>query len=314
MDSKRRFYRNQARYYTNLSIQTRARASIHLEDKEDEGFWRPVLEHFFPHDRFFFISHSKSYTGNEATGCTQCLAYREYLNKRFLVCIDSDYRYIYREADIDIDHFIFQTYTYSFENHLCISQGLDMICQASCGLTGETDFDFNRFWTSYSSIIYELFAWHIALYKHDTFRFSISNFMQTITAQTVSPADNASVFLNTLREDVEAKIAELAALYPDTPVNETRTVLQSLGITSSNAYLYVRGHNMFSLCCLIGKRVCDRMLNVEKEKLGEDGEAIGRLYDRRRPFDKQILANRLIGAYPEIRKIDADMRAFSTLA
>lgn len=137
--------------------------------------------------------------------------------------------------------------------------------------------------------------------------------MQSITTRNLSIEDNATLFLDTLRNDVAAKIDELRLAFPDTDVDEAKRTFQSLGITNANTYLYVRGHNIFSLCCLIGKKVCERMLQNKKEELGEDREAIRLLYEGKQPFAKQILSNRLIDVYPEIQKIGADMRVFQSL-
>ena len=116
---KHAFYASAAkRFKAELKLRG-ATAAIHLENKNDEVFWGKVLHEAYPQGRFRFISASRSIGGNVTCGCTQCLQYRDFLDKQFWIAIDSDYRYLQEEHDIDALHFILQTYTYSFENHFC---------------------------------------------------------------------------------------------------------------------------------------------------------------------------------------------------
>ena len=65
-------YEQQARWFRNIPlIDPRFRASVHIEDKEDEKFWDYHLQHIAP-ARYKYISHSKNGSGKEITGCECC--------------------------------------------------------------------------------------------------------------------------------------------------------------------------------------------------------------------------------------------------
>ena len=105
---------SQAKYYNNIPfVSPKYRSVVHLEDDEDKVFWDTMLQRFRP-GNYFYVSYSKSEKGNDTHGCDQCLKFFPYLTDRFFVCIDSDFRYLMGEPDIDSDHYVIQTYTYSW--------------------------------------------------------------------------------------------------------------------------------------------------------------------------------------------------------
>ena len=126
--SKEKYYYHAAKRFMMDAQLLRCRAAIHVEDKDDIVFWSNIFKHFRPNDRFHFIAGSRNERGHETRGVTQCLKYVKYLNPKFFICIDSDYRYLLQEQGIDVKHYIFQTYTYSFENHHCYDKGLNELC------------------------------------------------------------------------------------------------------------------------------------------------------------------------------------------
>ncbi len=127
---KHAFYESAAkRFKAELRLRG-GTAAIHLENKNDEVFWGKILHEVYPQGRFRFISSSRSISGNMTSGCTQCLQYRDFLDKHFWIAIDSDYRYLSEEPDIDAKHFILQTYTYSFENHFCYWKNCQRVTDA----------------------------------------------------------------------------------------------------------------------------------------------------------------------------------------
>lgn len=125
---KRAFYGSAAKRFKAELRLYGATAAIHLENKNDEVFWSKILKEAFPNGKFRFISASRSIGGNVTCGCTQCLQYRDFLDKNFWIAIDSDYRYLSEEPNIDARHFILQTYTYSFENHFCYWKNVQRAC------------------------------------------------------------------------------------------------------------------------------------------------------------------------------------------
>ncbi|MDH8701509.1 hypothetical protein M2138_000855 [Dysgonomonadaceae bacterium PH5-43] len=312
---KIRHYKSLANYYKNLPIrQRRVKASVHLESGDDVHFWKTIFKHYFPKDNFHFITYSRSHSGNNATGSAQCLAYKDYLSKEFVVCIDSDYKYISGYPNIDINHFIFQTYTYSFENHNCYSAGLSDVCKASTGYDNNY-YNFENFFVDYSNIIFDLFAWHIALYRRNHKAFPIKSFLEVITLQSGSNDiyNESKEFLYTINIKVQNKIRKLRKDYPSINIHKEKEHLYSLGIHDDNVYLFVRGHNIHALCVSIGRDVCKWILNEEKGKSYNSPDKISKLYNERRTFKSKIRNNILFEEYPEIQKIGEDMNYYKSL-
>ena len=142
--SKDKYFQHTAKRFMLDAQLLRCRAAIHVENKDDIIFWRTILAHFRPNDRFHFIAGSRNENGHETKGVTQCLKYLKFLGPKFFICIDSDYRYLLRERHIDAQHFVMQTYTYSFENHHCFAEGLNDVCKQITTLPN-TIFDFRTF-------------------------------------------------------------------------------------------------------------------------------------------------------------------------
>ena len=100
-------YQDRANYYNNLHlIDDSITAVVHLEDEEDCLFWKPLLSHYGK-GNYEYIYHTRD--NDVCGGCEECLNYKPYLSPYFFVCIDSDMRYIQREENINVQHYICQT-------------------------------------------------------------------------------------------------------------------------------------------------------------------------------------------------------------
>lgn len=115
------FVRDLAESYANVCLVDRnVVASVHLEDKNDEAFWNTRLQKIRP-GTYNFIYHSRvdRDSKNEASGCNQCLSFIGFFSNKFFACMDSDFRFLFKDKDYCLEHFIIQTNTYSWENHIC---------------------------------------------------------------------------------------------------------------------------------------------------------------------------------------------------
>jgi len=314
MSSAEKYYQSLALYYKNLAAIKRCRATVHVEGKTDLPFWGSLFKRYFPKDRFYFISYSKSFRGRATSGCTQCLKYRAFLDKRFFICIDSDYRRLVQEPNIDIQHYIFQTYTYSFENHLCFADGLDAVCEEVCHLKN-TVFDFRKFLRDYSSVIYELFIWQIALQNYEIEGFSKSDFINTIDSRNI-PFDiehQAQSMLDTLKEIVDERIRRLKAEFPGIHIDKEKAYFVTLGVREDNTYLYTRGHNLYHMVSALCNQVCNRLLELKKRKYKGDVPRIVELYDNKDDIHRTLKRSIPPAIYPEMKMIEQDMETFARL-
>lgn len=295
------------------SILLKCDASVHVEDFDDAVFWEGILNHYTSNrKKFNIIWYSQTPKGNEATGVVHCLKFKPYLNQKFFICIDSDYRYLLQEPEIDVNHFILQTYTYAIENHYCFSDRLNEIPLKCTGLINNI-FDFKTFLIDYTRAVYDAFIWHLLLLKqNDDSSFSKDEFSKMISLLQCAPlydiTHNGKEVIHILEERCRKKTDELKHLYPHIDLDAEKVYFQTLGLHANNAYLYVRGHDLYDLIYAIGKEVNEALLNTEKERLANN-EAIKRLFSKKKSFNSVLDKDIQFGEYAEIDKIGEDVIA-----
>ncbi|MDR1757127.1 MAG: DUF4435 domain-containing protein [Culturomica sp.] len=305
-------YAQAARRFALDAKVLRCRAAVHVENRDDILFWGQIFRYFCPKERFHFLSASRNENGQMTSGVTQCLKYYRYLSPAFFICIDSDYRYLQQEKGINVDHFVFQTYTYSFENHHCFSGGLDEICSR---VTKEQNnlFDFRKFLSEYSRIIYDLFIWHLYFLNSDPGCFSKYDFNQYINVTACKPApsirDNGRRALDELRRKVEGRVRYFVREYPLADLEFIREKYAKLGLNPETAYLFVRGHNVYDMVSCVLKEVCKVLLKNAKERKNT-AEAIAGLYREKGSVDTELKQIVKYGAYDAIRLIEKDIFQF----
>jgi len=306
-------YEYWANYYANAAIEYELTAYVHVEAFDDAIFWEKTFTYLLPDKKFNFIYHSLTLFGSDATGVRHCLKYKDYLSKRFFICIDSDYRHLLQEADISPANFIFQTYTYSIENHLCYAAKLNTIA-AQCTGVADKIFDFEAFLLAYSHAVYEAFIWHLYFLKQgdvDTFSKDEFNMILSLNGMPgFSINNNGEVIINELTARCNTKVAELKATYPLVNLATEQAHFTALGLTRENTYLYVRGHNLYDMIVKLGKEVNDTLLAQQRQSLGITGEAIAQLYAKSIKFEKKLKEEIVFEGYEEIERVG---REISTL-
>ena len=175
-----------------------------------------------------------------------------------------------------------------------------------------TVFDFNRFLTEFSNILYELFIWHLYFQNADPIRFSqfeFDHYLNLTTSRSYPLVyDNGGRALDELRVRVERKLKFFGRKYPHANLEVVRQKYLQLGLTSDNVYLFVRGHNLYNLILLICKEVCKAVLRREKRNRMATREMLNELYRYRYSLEEQLKQNIKYGAYLPIRKIEEDIR------
>ena len=150
---RQEYYELMATHFKGEARLLGCKASVHLEDKDDERFWDTLMQNYCP-GKFNYIYSSRNARGVETSGCIHCLQFRDYLSKDFFICMDSDYRLLRQEPKLDIDHYICQTYTYSWENHYCQADRLQSRLE-ECDNGLAQQFSFVTFLQQYSEVIFE---------------------------------------------------------------------------------------------------------------------------------------------------------------
>lgn len=248
-------YQEQARYFANVPLmQSGVVASVHLEDCDDKCFWNAILQSQRP-GHYYFITHSRSPKGYDTKGCEQCLKYRPYLSKRFFICIDSDMRYMLQEANLDAANYICQTYTYSWENHYCEASALQQRFKERCA-DRVAEFDFTVFLSALSKVVYKPLLLLLYCLKNEKPDFNLRMFSACIPNQCKREelADNGKSLIERISKNFEQYLSTPFAKSVD--FNVESNYCEAINVNEQNAYLHVRGHNIFDLVAYIGNLLC----------------------------------------------------------
>lgn len=294
---KHRFYEIAARRFKAELKLYGATAAIHLENKNDEIFWGKVLKHTYPEGKFRFISSSRSHTGNITCGCTQCLQYLDFLDEKFWIAIDSDYRYLDEQPFMRPENYVLQTYTYSFENHFCFAENLNLALQKAV-YPKSVEFDFDAFLKEYSRIIYPLMVWQLYLNYIDRQAFPQSVFHRMLSVNVPMQfwKNNGEVILNVLRDRSKRFQNSMKRRYPDADYTWHEARCNELGVHRDNCYLYVRGHNLYDLLVYMGKAL------VSHARSSMEG------IESKKSFEHFLTSNVCFDKYPEIVRLTDDVR------
>ena len=299
-EERERYFATAASRFAMDAKMLRCRASVHVENKDDIIFWEHVLHKFLPKEKFHFISGSRNEYGNETSGVTQCLKYFNFLSPSFIVCIDSDYRYLMGVKKLKAKNFVLQTYTYSFENHHCFAEGLDDFC---CRLTNirTCPFNFSLFWKRYSNALYNLFIWHLYFLTHDRDDFAQCDFNEYLNIVDRGSRHDLvrrpEALLDDLRKRANSRVKEFQGRNPEIDINKFRVKIEALGVNPNNLYLYLRGHNSYDLTLTLCRDVCRMMLRQAKQNM--------RILDH---IDSELRRVIHFDAYQPIRQIEEDIK------
>lgn len=281
---KAKYYQDLAHYYAASTFLHQVDAVVMLENMNDEWYWRQMLEHYRP-AKYEFIAGTRTNPDAEiSTGCGQCLKYKGYLNKRFFVCMDSDFRYLKGE-DIYAEDGIMQTYTYSWENHSAYAERLKSL---------KDDFDFSEFLKNFSIIVHKGLIFMMFQEKNGWNEFTSKKF-RTCLSQQYRKGDelnHGEALLLRIKEDLEK--AMNASLHLESFDYESLTSeFEEKGVFKENAYLYVRGHNVYNILKSLGNKMYEGM--------EEDFE------------QTNLLAPLSFDEYPEAQKVGMDIAKINSL-
>lgn len=245
-------------YYNKESIFLDVEITAYVEDIEDEIFWGDVFAKYAPSLKIMFYPHSRD---NEfKSGVQEVLKEKDKAGKNLILCIDSDFRYLLQDKEINENPFIFQTYTYSIENHKCAPQNLNRIIKTATLVQG--DFDFVKFFEKYSQTIYSLFLYilYFEIKKYDKIQnkewisgdeFAVNEKrlreVLGIPSNEVTIENNAQAPIEMLEKRVVALENEIKAKYGEIDLEQIEDYLkENFKIDKSDIFLYVNGHIIYS--------------------------------------------------------------------
>lgn len=241
-------------YSENASILTGNpnRVTVEVEDTIDRDFWSDLLCELCPEKEFHFdpyhtILNMDGVSERTGKGKSQIINASPGFNAWHIGCVDSDYDWIlsdYTEAGKAIrnSRYLLQTYAYSVENLMCLSTTLNKFCLDA---TEETStFDFVDYFNRLSKIVYPLLVWSTYLYGKKDQSFTPAAWREVL----VNTEKDAEVSLIHIETKAKAKMVEFNKNYAseikDKKKFESSHISQK-DITDEDAYLYVRGHELF---------------------------------------------------------------------
>lgn len=125
--------------------------SVLCEDIYDNGFWRCIIEHAEPSlkDKLDFPNpHPKGTRGKNVVK-----KFKDYVNKKMIICVDSDCEYLYEDNVWYIGRYIYHTIVHSRENFQCNPLSLNEICKQ----IADKSYDFKTLFERISQAISILF-------------------------------------------------------------------------------------------------------------------------------------------------------------
>ncbi|MFN0201844.1 MAG: DUF4435 domain-containing protein [Bacteroidia bacterium] len=160
-----------------------------VESERDKIFWKTLLEAFLPSLRgqidFPFYSQS--------SGKGEALKYAKYVDKTLIVARDSDNEYLYKEDKTFDVPFIYHTYYYSIESHLCYAQNLNNIIYKAT----LCDYNLLPILEKYSEIVYPVLL-HWLYFKH------INKQISALSWKEYEKKDNEMRIVLSLEKEIES--------------------------------------------------------------------------------------------------------------
>lgn len=241
-----------------------------VEDSSDKPFWKYTLDKFVEgrYEFFPFVNHPTY----DTTGKSALMKYYSpYANADFMICIDSDYDYLLKNPDISRP-FIFQTYTYSFENYICYPQGIKNVLENAFDTEGVT-FDFVDYFKKYSEGIYDLLCCSLYSEKLKDGKLTIH---ECINQAGFIKIEDYEVDLKTQVESIQEFVKPFLEAYQSDTFQQFKMDLKELGLTNETAYLFFNGKEgikkkfVVPLLQTLGKTIFEKKLSILKQNSDND--------------------------------------------
>ena len=282
------------------------RVTVEVEDTIDRDFWGDLLGELCPEKDFHFdpyhtILNEDGSSERTGKGKSQIIKASADFNAWHIGCVDSDYDWIlsdYTDAGKTIsgNKYLLQTYAYSIENLMCLSCTLEDFCREN---TEEaTEFDFDDYLTRLSKAVYPLLVWSTYLCSKGNQDFTQTSWREVLVNTEKDPEASLAI----IEAKAKAKIEEFDKKYADKIIDKEDFEFQTVcmkNITEDDAYLYVRGHELFDqiLNSVLVPIIIDlRNQHREAIKTSDIGEEAGKVALREyqtkvKPVNAQLSKN-----------------------
>jgi hypothetical protein len=249
---------------------------IYVEGHDDIRLWKNIVKSKLIKNKSIRLSFKPPSLDGEANGkSTLIQMYNNnelIVGKNLLICLDSDLDYIIglhdtsNKNEIYKDEFVFQTYTYSSENHYYTLNGLNELCETATCSELDIDFCLEEFMTNWSISVYEVYCKTIYLKKiseHDLFKQYTEEFRLLLSKHfsgniNLSKIDILERKFNNEVILLKNKINTLN--FYDSKYEDFLSEMKGKGLTEKNIHLFYKGHYLEDhilspLCTSVSKRI-----------------------------------------------------------
>ena len=256
------------------SKKARRKIVAYVESYEDVFFWRMVLGRFEDDTRYFEIMLPTRQSHLDRGKKAAIASMLHGVGKDMIACVDADYDYLMQGASANSRQllespYIFHTYVYSIESYQCYAPGLHDICVMAT-LNDHHIFDFERYLSEYSRVIFPLFVWNIWCYRTPNYvHFTLSDFLRIVDPGIVRLRDVRNA-LQVVRMKAERKARQLAHEHPEfeDEREDLERELAQLGVTPDTTYLYIQGHHLFNkVVAPVMQKVCDTLVQERERQI-----------------------------------------------
>lgn len=246
---------------------------VFVEGYEDVAFWRGIFDNFpNPHLRFEISVPTRK---DLPKGKKVLLSMAEQANEELLLCMDSDFDYLFDDEDevsrkIVDSPFMFHTYTYATENYLCYAPSLHNVCVKAVKNDAHI-FDFERFMADYSRTIYPLFLWYAYSASRKTESvLPLVDFKAAVRIGYLDIEQNGANTIAWLQRNIERRIASLEAEHPDmaAEIPAFAERIRKKGVEPELTYHFMHGHTLMdNVVMVLLEGVCEKLRQMSLSKI-----------------------------------------------
>ena len=246
---------------------------VFVEGYEDVAFWRGIFDHFNnPYLRFEISVPTRE---DLPKGKKVLLSMADRANEELLLCMDSDFDYLFEEEDemsrrIVESPFMFHTYTYATENYLCYAPSLHNVCVKAVKNDAHI-FDFEKFMREYSRAIYPLFLWYAYSASRNTESvFTLVDFKASVRLGYLDIVENGANTIAWLKRNVERRLQMLSSDHPEmsSEIPAFAERMRKKGVEPENTYLYMHGHTLMDCVVMrLLEGVCEKLRQISLQKI-----------------------------------------------
>ena len=296
---------------------------VFVEGYEDVAFWRGIFDHFInPYLRFEISVPTRE---DLPKGKKVLLSMAERANEELLLCMDSDFDYLFDDEDevsrqIVESPYMFHTYTYATENYLCYAPSLHNVCVKAVKNDAHI-FDFEQFMAEYSRTIYPIFLWYAYSASRKTENvLPLIDFKSAVRIGYLDIEQNGVNTIAWLQRNVERRVASLEADNPDM-ASEIPTFAERIrkkGVEPELAYLFMHGHTLMDNVVLpVLSGVCEKLRQLSLSQIicsSKEGVALknemSNYTNSLRSIRDVLLDNENYTSSPLYKRLKADIQRY----